>query len=65
MSREQLGSGSTCTWPVDVVPGRRPGFSLESPDGVRFLIWSRLLTDEEGAVLGDSPAAAVGAQLRA
>ncbi|WP_169947811.1 DUF779 domain-containing protein [Microbispora sp. H11081] len=36
---------------VDVVPGRGSGFSLEAPEGVRFLIRSRLLTDEERAVL--------------
>ena len=34
---------------VDVVPGRGAGFSLEAPEGVRFLIRSRLLTDEEAA----------------
>jgi uncharacterized protein len=28
---------------VDVVPGRGSGFSLEAPEGVRFLIRSRLL----------------------
>lgn len=32
---------------VDVVPGRGSGFSLEAPEGVRFLIRSRLMTDEE------------------
>ncbi|AEV81952.1 UDP-glucose 4-epimerase [Actinoplanes sp. SE50] len=32
---------------VDVVPGRGAGFSLEAPEGVRFLIRSRLLTDAE------------------
>ncbi|HWD02014.1 MAG TPA: DUF779 domain-containing protein [Amycolatopsis sp.] len=32
---------------IDVVPGRGSGFSLEAPEGVRFLIRSRLLTDEE------------------
>ena len=36
---------------VDVVPGRGSGFSVEGPDGVRFLIRSRLLTDEEVAEL--------------
>jgi uncharacterized protein (DUF779 family) len=36
---------------VDVVPGRGSGFSLEAPEGVRFLIRSRLLTAEEDAVL--------------
>ena len=37
---------------VDVVPGRGSGFSLEAPEGVRFLIRSRLLTAEENAALG-------------
>ncbi|SDC04823.1 hypothetical protein GA0111570_1162 [Raineyella antarctica] len=32
---------------VDVVPGRGAGFSLEAPEGVRFLIRSRLMTDDE------------------
>jgi hypothetical protein len=32
---------------VDVVPGRGSGFSVEAPEGVRFLIRSRLFTDEE------------------
>jgi uncharacterized protein (DUF779 family) len=32
---------------IDVVPGRGGGFSLEAPLGVRFLIRSRLLTDQE------------------
>ncbi|MCA2215578.1 DUF779 domain-containing protein [Jidongwangia harbinensis] len=38
---------------VDVVPGRGAGFSLEAPDGVRFLIRSRLLTEHEQAALAD------------
>jgi uncharacterized protein (DUF779 family) len=36
---------------VDVVPGRGAGFSLEAPEGVRFLIRSRLLTPDELAEL--------------
>ncbi len=36
---------------LDVVPGRGAGFSLEAPEGVRFLIRSRLFTDEETAHL--------------
>jgi hypothetical protein len=36
---------------VDVVPGRGSGFSLEAPEGVRFLIRSRLLTADELAEL--------------
>jgi len=31
---------------IDVVPGRGAGFSLETPQGVRFLIRSRLLVEE-------------------
>jgi len=32
---------------IDLVVGRGAGFSLEAPTGHRFLIRSRLLTDEE------------------
>ncbi len=32
---------------LDVVTGRGGGFSLEAPEGVRFLIRSRLFTDDE------------------
>ena len=32
---------------IDVVPGRGSGFSLEAPEGVRFLARSRVFTDEE------------------
>ncbi|PZF84458.1 DUF779 domain-containing protein [Jiangella anatolica] len=41
---------------VDVVPGRGSGFSVEAPEGVRFLIRSRLYTDDEDAALADVPA---------
>lgn len=37
---------------VDVVPGRGSGFSVEAPEGVRFLIRSRLMTDDEARVFG-------------
>lgn len=36
---------------IDAVPGRGGGFSLESPEGMRFLIRSRLYSDEEWALL--------------
>src|SRR5215471_2441992 len=36
---------------IDVVPGRGGMFSLEGPEGVRFLTRSRLFTDEEWASL--------------
>ncbi|MBC9958230.1 DUF779 domain-containing protein [Yimella sp. cx-51] len=32
---------------VDIVPGRGSGFSLEAPEGVRFLIRSRMFSQEE------------------
>jgi uncharacterized protein (DUF779 family) len=40
---------------LDVVPGRGSGFSLESPLGVRFVISSRLFSDEEYAQLLEPP----------
>ena len=36
---------------VDVVKGRGSGFSVEAPEGVRFLIRSRVFTDAEWAEL--------------
>jgi uncharacterized protein (DUF779 family) len=36
---------------IDVVPGRGSGFSVEAPEGVRFLTRSRLFSDEESIVL--------------
>ena len=36
---------------IDVVPGRGSGFSVEAPEGVRFLTRSRLFTDDEVAAL--------------
>ena len=38
---------------VHVVAGRGSGFSVEAPEGVRFTIRSRLLTDDEVRDLGD------------
>lgn len=40
---------------LDVVEGRGSGFSLEAPKGVRFVISSRLLSEEELAGLEDAP----------
>ena len=47
MSKEQFEYWRHTHLTIDVVPGRGAGFSLEAPLGVRFLIRSRLLTDEE------------------
>jgi hypothetical protein len=37
---------------IDVVPGRGSGFSVEAPEGVRFLTRSRVYTDAEYDALG-------------
>ena len=36
---------------IDLVPGRGSGFSVEAPEGVRFLTRSKVFTDEEAAEL--------------
>lgn len=36
---------------IDIVPGRGSGFSVEAPEGVRFLTRSRLFTDDEQTAL--------------
>ncbi|MEV5640299.1 DUF779 domain-containing protein [Streptomyces flaveolus] len=43
MSRSQFAVWSHTRLIVDVVEGRGSGFSLEAPEGVRFLIRSRVL----------------------
>ncbi|MCU1528730.1 MAG: UDP-glucose 4-epimerase [Frondihabitans sp.] len=47
MSRSQFEYWKYTHLTIDVVPGRGAGFSVESPEGKRFLIRSRMLTDEE------------------
>ncbi|CAN5659705.1 DUF779 domain-containing protein [soil metagenome] len=53
MSASQFAYWSHTHLTIDVVKGRGAGFSLESPHGVRFLIRSRLMTDEESAAVRD------------
>ncbi|WP_298091149.1 DUF779 domain-containing protein [uncultured Sphingomonas sp.] len=36
---------------IDVVSGRGAGFSLEGPEGVRFIVRSRVFTDDEADAL--------------
>ncbi len=36
---------------IDLVPGRGAGFSLEAPEGFRFLTRSRLFTEAESEML--------------
>ncbi len=57
MSGEQFEYWGHTHLTLDVVPGRGGGFSLETPEGVRFLIRSRLFTDDE---LADLPPVHVG-----
>ena len=56
MSKPQFEYWKHTHLTIDVVPGRGAGFSLEAPYGVRFLLRSRLLTQEELVELGDIPA---------
>ncbi|MEY9965895.1 uncharacterized protein (DUF779 family) [Streptacidiphilus sp. MAP12-16] len=53
MSRDQFQRWRHTHLTVDVVSGRGGGFSLEAPEGMRFLIRSRLLTSEEVSLLGE------------
>ena len=41
---------------LDVVPGRGAGFSVEAPEGVRFLTRSRVFDDAERAWIDACPA---------
>lgn len=47
MSAEQFAYWSHTRLLVDVVPGRGSGFSVEAPEGVRFLIRSELMDAAE------------------
>jgi len=40
---------------IDVVKGRGSGFSIEAPEGFRFLTRSRVFTDEEAEELSGTP----------
>jgi len=51
MSRSQFEYWKHTHLTIDVVPGRGGGFSLEAPEGVRFLTRSRVFTDAELAAL--------------
>jgi uncharacterized protein (DUF779 family) len=51
MSRAQFGYWEHTQLTIDVVPGRGGMFSLEGPEGLRFLTRSRLYTEEESLEL--------------
>lgn len=56
ISREQFDYWSHTHITIDVVPGRGAGFSIEGPTGKRFIIRSRIFTDEEALRLESEPA---------
>jgi uncharacterized protein len=47
MSKAQFEYWKHTHLTIDVVKGRGAGFSLEAPTGVRFIIRSRIFTDDE------------------
>lgn len=51
ISKDQFEYWKHTQLTVDVVPGRGSSFSLEIPMGIRFLIRSRLFTEQESARL--------------
>lgn len=51
MSRAQFEYWQHTQLIIDVVPGRGGMFSLEGPEGVRFLTRSRVFSDDEWALL--------------
>lgn len=53
ISREQFAYWSHTHITIDVVAGRGAGFSIEGPTGHRFIIRSRIFTEDETADLAD------------
>jgi uncharacterized protein (DUF779 family) len=53
MSEQQFEYWQHTQLIIDVVQGRGAGFSLEAPEGVRFLTRSRVFSDEEAEALGN------------
>ena len=51
MNKDQFEYWKHTHLTIDITAGRGSSFSLEIPLGVRFIIHSRLLTDEENTVL--------------
>ena len=52
ISQSQFAYWSHTHITIDVVPGRGAGFSIEGPTGHRFIIRSRVFTEEETSQLG-------------
>lgn len=53
MNKEQFEYWKHTHLTIDITEGRGSSFSLEIPLGVRFIIHSRLLTDEENKSLNE------------
>jgi uncharacterized protein (DUF779 family) len=53
MSQEQFEYWKHTHLTIDAIPGRGGGFSLEVPEGMRFLTRSRIYTDQEWEILKD------------
>ncbi len=53
MNKDQFEYWKHTHLTIDVTEGRGASFSLEIPLGVRFIIHSRLLTDEENLMLNE------------
>ena len=51
MSASQFDYWQHTQLTIDVVPGRGGGFSLEAPEGLRFLTRSRVFSDAEDVAL--------------
>lgn len=47
ISGQQYVAWKHTQWLLDVMPGRGGGFSLEAPEGVRFLTRSRVFDESE------------------
>ena len=55
ISLEQFEYWKHTSITIDAVPGRGGGFSLETPEGMRFIIRSRVFTDDEAKQLLNQP----------
>lgn len=55
ISLEQFEYWQHTSITIDAVPGRGGGFSLETPEGMRFIIRSRVFTDDEAKQLFQQP----------
>lgn len=55
ISAQQFAAWRHTQLVLDVVPGRGAGFSLDAPEGLRFLTRSRVFNPAEARVLADQP----------